>query len=174
MALKKKGCAVLAAQPFSLKFVSILRAIRAGSLLWLRRCREIVAAERRGGQAGAVVQVHQWVVRPPHPHADRFLDRRAADDDFVTLNFGVGIDELLILTGDREAIQLAAAAAGNKAAVGVLERQRDLVPLDLLLVILGARIGNLLAVGQRERPGPIARRPGPSTSDECPPRRRNQ
>src|SRR5436305_738405 len=75
-------------------------------LLRLRDAGELVGAERRRGQAVAVVEVADRMVRPAVADRDRLGDLRAADHDLVPLNDCLRGLEFAILAADREADEL--------------------------------------------------------------------
>src|SRR4029078_2683996 len=89
--------------------------------------RESVRAERRGRQSVFVEEVDDWEISPAIADGDGMGHGGAAHDDPVALDLCLGPNELLIGAGNREALQLAAAAFQSRA--DRIESDRHFVPV---------------------------------------------
>src|SRR5687767_9098653 len=66
--------------------------------------RPVVRAERRGREAGGVVEAYGGVIGPAVADGGRLLDLRGPDDDVFAVDLRVRPDEFFVRAGDLEAL----------------------------------------------------------------------
>src|SRR5689334_906230 len=81
----------------------------------LARDREVVGAERRGGEAGAVVEIARRVVGPAVAHRDGRGDLGGRYDDLGAVDFRLGPDPLAVGAADGEALEFARVVADERS-----------------------------------------------------------
>src|SRR5262249_12184942 len=127
--------------------------------LRLRHARPVVRAKRRRRNAFLVEEVDHRAIGPSVTHGNRLGHVRARNHDVIADNLRIGVDELVVVAGDREAGQLA--VLGDEAAADVLEAEERLFSLNLHLVEDRTRIDQLLIAisdGTRRQCQPTADR----------------
>src|SRR5438552_2336240 len=105
---------------------------------------EIIRAERRGWQTGAVEQIHHRIIGPAVADRDRLVDLRAAHDHFAIVDFGIGPDEFSVFAANGESAQ--ASAARFQPSVHLIEAQNDFVAFELHASVEGSGAVDLFAV----------------------------